>query len=526
MNISELFKEAKDIKDLVAERLKRIDELEKRLIEITNEEKENEEEKLNDIQELESDISIEKNQLEKNKEELAKILDELMKYREVRAIFEKQVKNEIQERLDAYSAVNNVYKDIIKDKRDELKAKYKDIDINIGYIKDIKSNYDDLFKDEENIKKDLQEGKLDDYKDLCEYLDQNVSDEIGGYLEKYEYLKNEYDEQINLYNYETYNTMIDPRTKDRYTNEEREKGLEQFNLTIDNLLESQMPEIESIAQGLDDNINLKKGIEEHFNVYEIDSKGLYSKNDLSSKIDIIKNLVYAYSINEIRQDMGKREDILRRAVESVEEKIIKLQKEYKETGDIDKEENDLKKEDKDAEKNKGKNINIEANEPRKTYTVKISQDELSKILENRKKQNEVEIVKDQETEKEEEKENRAKIFFNSIKERFIKRFSEKEEDIEELDVEEKNEEKDKEDQETETDNKQKEEELKEFNKNDQRNFDNHIEDYEKKIAELLKDEIEKAANEEIEKLTNSPDKEKDEKEQKEKEQDDKDEIER
>lgn len=524
MNISELFKDAKDIKDLVSERLRRIDEFKKRLIEITNEEKENEEEKLNDIQELERDISIEKKQLEKNKEKLAKIFDELMKYREVRAIFEKQVKNEIQERLDAYSAVNNVYKDIIKDKRDELKAKYEDIDININYIKDIKSNYDDFFKDEENIKKDLQDGKLDNHKDLCEYLDQNVSDEIGGYLEKYEYLKNEYNEQINLYNYETYNKMINPKTKDRYTNEEREKGLEEFNLTIDNLLESQMPEIENIAQSLDDNINLKKGIEEHFNVYKIDSKALSSKNDLSSKIDIIKNLVYAYSINEVRQDMGKREDILKRAVKNVEEKIIKLQKEYKETGAIDKEESDIKKEDKNAEKNKGKNINIEANEPKKTYTIKISQDELNKIIENRKKQNEekeVDEAKDQEIKKEEEKENRAKTFLNSIKERFIKRFSEKEEDIEEPDVEEK--EKEKEDQETETDNKQKEEELKEFNKNDQSNFDNHIEDYEKEFAELFKDEIEKATDEEIEKLTNSPDKEKDEKE---KEQDDKDERER
>ena len=322
MQISELFQDAKEIKKLVSERSEKIKELEKSS-EALNEKIKNSDRKeraklKEELKEIQEEIAEQAELIEKHKVELTKTLDELMEYRVVKEIFEKQVKNEIEEKLQDYSAVNNVYKELIKETIDDLDIKYKDVDID---IESLNEEYNEYFKDIDSTIKDLEAGKMSDHKDLCDFLDKNVNDEVGGYLEKYKYLKESYNEKINLYNYRTYNKTIDSRTEDRYTKKDKEEALEKYNLTIEQLIENQMPAIEKIAQDLNDNLNLKRGIEEHFKIYTLEDKELLSKDTLEAKTNLIKNIILSYAKKDIREDMGKREDVLKRAVKNVEERL-------------------------------------------------------------------------------------------------------------------------------------------------------------------------------------------------------------
>lgn len=538
MQISELFQDAKEIKKLVSERSEKIKELEKSS-EALNEKIKNSDRKeraklKEELKEIQEEIAEQAELIEKHKVELTKTLDELMEYRVVKEIFEKQVKNEIEEKLQDYSAVNNVYKELIKETIDDLDIKYKDVDID---IESLNEEYNEYFKDIDSTIKDLEAGKMSDHKDLCDFLDKNVNDEVGGYLEKYKYLKESYNEKINLYNYRTYNKTIDSRTEDRYTKKDKEEALEKYNLTIEQLIENQMPAIEKIAQDLNDNLNLKRGIEEHFKIYTLEDKELLSKDTLEAKTNLIKNIILSYAKKDIREDMGKREDVLKRAVKNVEERIKELQKEYgdsKEEKEIKEDNNEKNKEGQNIDNLKSKTQNAE----KKTYTVTISQDELSKILQMREKQKkekeEKTIDKEKENNKEtkvkiedekdrENKEIKAKSFFNSIKERIIKQHNAKE--IEKEDNEKsKKEDKEKVQEEKNEPNikETKEEkgykEYKELNENEKRNFNKDPEYYEKLIVDLMGEDIEKAAKEEIEEIQKGKSKDKEEL--------DKDEIER
>lgn len=538
MQISELFQDAKEIKKLVSERSEKIKELEKSS-EALNEKIKNSDRKeraklKEELKEIQEEIAEQAELIEKHKVELTKTLDELMEYRVVKEIFEKQVKNEIEEKLQDYSAVNNVYKELIKETIDDLDIKYKDVDID---IESLNEEYNEYFKDIDSTIKDLEAGKMSDHKDLCDFLDKNVNDEVGGYLEKYKYLKESYNEKINLYNYRTYNKTIDSRTEDRYTKKDKEEALEKYNLTIEQLIENQMSAIEKIAQDLNDNLNLKRGIEEHFKIYTLEDKELLSKDTLEAKTNLIKNLILSYAKKDIREDMGKREDVLKRAVKNVEERIKELQKEYgdsKEEKEIKEDNNEKNKEGQNIDNLKSKTQNAE----KKTYTVTISQDELSKILQMREKQKkekeEKTIDKEKENNKEtkvkiedekdrENKEIKAKSFFNSIKERIIKQHNAKE--IEKEDNEKsKKEDKEKVQEEKNEPNikETKEEkgykEYKELNENEKRNFNKDPEYYEKLIVDLMGEDIEKAAKEEIEEIQKGKSKDKEEL--------DKDEIER
>lgn len=538
MQISELFQDAKEIKKLVSERSEKIKELEKSS-EALNEKIKNSDRKeraklKEELKEIQEEIAEQAELIEKHKVELTKTLDELMEYRVVKEIFEKQVKNEIEEKLQDYSAVNNVYKELIKETIDDLDIKYKDVDID---IESLNEEYNEYFKDIDSTIKDLEAGKMSDHKDLCDFLDKNVNDEVGGYLKKYKYLKESYNEKINLYNYRTYNKTIDSRTEDRYTKKDKEEALEKYNLTIEQLIENQMSAIEKIAQDLNDNLNLKRGIEEHFKIYTLEDKELLSKDTLEAKTNLIKNLILSYAKKDIREDMGKREDVLKRAVKNVEERIKELQKEYgdsKEEKEIKEDNNEKNKEGQNIDNLKSKTQNAE----KKTYTVTISQDELSKILQMREKQKkekeEKTIDKEKENNKEtkvkiedekdrENKEIKAKSFFNSIKERIIKQHNAKE--IEKEDNEKsKKEDKEKVQEEKNEPNikETKEEkgykEYKELNENEKRNFNKDPEYYEKLIVDLMGEDIEKAAKEEIEEIQKGKSKDKEEL--------DKDEIER
>lgn len=538
MQISELFQDAKEIKKLVSERSEKIKELEKSS-EALNEKIKNSDRKeraklKEELKEIQEEIAEQAELIEKHKVELTKTLDELMEYRVVKEIFEKQVKNEIEEKLQDYSAVNNVYKELIKETIDDLDIKYKDVDID---IESLNEEYNEYFKDIDSTIKDLEAGKMSDHKDLCDFLDKNVNDEVGGYLEKYKYLKESYNEKINLYNYRTYNKTIDSRTEDRYTKKDKEEALEKYNLTIEQLIENQMSAIEKIAQDLNDNLNLKRGIEEHFKIYTLEDKELLSKDTLEAKTNLIKNIILSYAKKDIREDMGKREDVLKRAVKNVEERIKELQKEYgdsKEEKEIKEDNNEKNKEGQNIDNLKSKTQNAE----KKTYTVTISQDELSKILQMREKQKKEKEEKTIDKEKENNKETKVKIedekdrknkeikaksFFNSIKERIIKQHNAKE--IEKEDNEKsKKEDKEKVQEEKNEPNikETKEEkgykEYKELNENEKRNFNKDPEYYEKLIVDLMGEDIEKAAKEEIEEIQKGKSKDKEEL--------DKDEIER
>lgn len=468
MQISDLLDRAGNITRLVSDNEEKIPELETKCKVLEEkltkelEKKTNEDRK--EIDRLKTIINDKRTKLDQNKVILSQMLADIMKYREIRAIFEEQVKDEIKERGKAYIAVNNIYEKLITDVVDNLEKK------------------------------------------------DGISEE----------------EKIIVFNYREYNRSINDETEVWYDESQKKEARDKYKLAIEELINRQENEIKEIAENLENNAELRRGIEKYFEFHPCDEKKeLLYKNDSASKIELIKYLIDQYKEIPVRQDMRKREAVFTTAMDDVDEKIKELQKEY---GNSKEEEKEIKLD----------NLNFKGtNVEKKTYTVTISQNELNKILENRKKQNEekeVEEVKDQEI----EKENRAKTFLNSIRGRFIKMFSKKE-DIEKPDVEEKDkdewkvetetdnkpkedvDEKDKTEEklETETDNKEKEEPSEELTENEQNFIKNNLPYVKKMMRVILADEI----NKEVDERTKSAEQRKDDTKA-EKEQDDKDERER
>lgn len=479
MQISDLLDRAGNITRLVSDNEEKIPELEtkckvleekltKELEKKTNEDRKEIDGLSEKIDRLKTIINDKRTKLDQNKVTLSQMLADIMKYREIRAIFEEQVKDEIKERGKAYTAVNNIYRELITDVVDNLEKK------------------------------------------------DGMSEE----------------EKIIVFNYREYNRSINDETEVWYDESQKKEARDKYKLAIEELINRQENEIKEIAENLENNAELRRGIEKYFEFHPCDEKKeLLYKNDSASKIELIKYIIDQYKEIPVRQDMRKREAVFTTAMDDVDEKIKELQKEY---GNSKEEEKEIKLD----------NLNFKGtNVEKKTYTVTISQNELNKILENRKKQNEekeVEEVKDQEIEKEEEKENRAKTFINSVK-GLIKKWHGKEEHIEKLDVVEKDkveekletetenkqkedaDEKDKTEEklETEIDNKEKEEPSEELTENEQNFIKNNLPYVKEMMRVILADEI----NKEVDERTKSAEQRKDDTKE-EKEQDNNDEIER
>lgn len=525
MQISNIVRRVDRLKQLISDRDENITKLQQSVNEIEEKIKnvdnlvEEEKEKLAaEANNKRDELNEQEKKLKELEEELSSFLEELMKYRVVREIFEKHVKNEIEGRVQDISAVNNLFQTFIKDQIKDLGKKIeaeKDEDIDIYSI--IKE-YSEWFKGS-TVLEDLKVGKTEPYKELCEFLNDKDKDKSKDIVEKYKDFKAAYD---IIYNYKTYNETVNASTKNWYLGGEREKISEKYNSTIDQLIENKMPEIEKMAEEWNNNLNLQRGIERYFNIYT-EEKQSFSVDTKEEKIELIKHIIKSYAKIDVRQDMGKRRKVLEDAVVSTEKKIKELQKEYGES----REEKEIKEDNNEKNKEQQKVDNLKTktqNTEKSIYTVRISQDELSKILQMR--QNE---------EKKEENENRSKTFFNSIKEMYKKFFSKKE-DIEEQDVEGKDkdegkletkinnkqeniekpdvEEKDKDEEKTEieTENKQKEEPLKEFNGNEQRYLNDHPE-MDSWILNWYEDQIIEVANERTKKSEQLKDDAKSEKEQ-------------
>ena len=425
MNISELFRTAETITNAVPDIEKTTSKLEEELEKKPNKDTEK-------IKQLEKDINEGKDTLKRNKTKLSEITAEIMKYKEIRVVFEEEVKDEIQKRCEPYTAVNNIYRELIENVLKKLDKKYKEDGINKNDI----DAYGEYFENYDKILKDLEAGEIEKHKELCKFLDEKDKNESKGYAEKYRNLKVVYEEKITVYNYRMYNKTMDAKTESVYTQILKDDVRTKYESTIEQLINNQTQRIEEIAKNLDNNEALKMGIEKYFKFHTCDEKKeLLSKDDLDSKKELIKYLIKQYADIPVRQDMTKRERVYTKAMEDADARIKELLKEYGNS----KEEKEVK-----SDNLNSKGTNVEEN----TYTVIISQEELKKIYENRTKQT---IEKKEEKE---EKENISKTFFNGIKEMYKKIFSKKE-DIEEIDPEEKN--KDEEKTEIEEDNKQKEE---------------------------------------------------------------------